>query len=135
MSVAPARLAPARALPRPTRAATPQRPRLRLVAPHRLPSTPLPTFALYALILLAAMLGALALNTSMASTTYTITQRSAELVEVQQRVESLSSQLESASAPGQLQARAEELGMVASPGVTYVRLADRTLVNAPADDQ
>ena len=125
MSVAPARTAP-RPAARPSAART-ERPRLRVVAAQRGDGARVPYFALLATILLAAMLGALALSTSMAASAYTIRDRSAELTALQQRAEALSTQVEAVSAPAAVMARAEALGMVLNEGVVYLRLEDRTI--------
>lgn len=125
MSAAPARLAP-----RPAARPAPARPRpqLRVVALQRSEAARVPYLVLLVGILLAALLGTLVLNTSMATTSYTIRDRTIELTNAQQRLEALSTQVDQASAPAQVMARAQDLGLVPSSGVTYIRLSDRTLI-------
>lgn len=126
MSLATARIAPA---PAPLRAPAPAfRPRLRLVT-HTAPRTRrVPFFALCAAILVAALLGALALNTSMASTAYTIRDRSLTLSQTQQQRQGLATELERVSSPTAVMERAAELGLVASEGLAYVELASSSII-------
>lgn len=121
MSAAPARIALPTTRPR-------TRPGLRIVRQTRTEATRAPFFALCATILVGALLGALGLNTSMAATSYTIRDRQRELATAQQSVESLAGQVEAASSPAQVMAHAAALGLVPSPGVTYIRLSDRTIL-------
>ncbi|MBN8882927.1 hypothetical protein EDD28_3277 [Salana multivorans] len=125
MSAAPARLAP-RPSPRP--APAPARPQLRVVALHRPEASRVPYIGLLVAILLVAMLGALSLQTSMAATSYAIRNRTVELTNAQQQLEALSTQVDQASAPAQVMAKAQELGLVPSDGVIYIRLSDGTLI-------
>lgn len=125
MSAAPARLAP-RPTPRP--APSRPRPQLRVVAFQRTEVARVPYLVLLVGILVAALLGTLVLNTSMATTSYAIRDRTIELTNAQQRLEALAMQVDEASAPAQVMAQAQALGLVPSPGVTYIRLADRTLI-------
>lgn len=125
MSAVPVRIAPR---PAPRKAAP--RPELRIVALRRAEGARVPYLALLVAILLAALLGTLVLNTSMATTSYAIRDRSIELTNAQQRLEALSTQVDQASAPAQVMSRAQALGLVPSPGVTYIRLADRALIGA-----
>lgn len=108
------------------------RPRLRLV---RAPSTRsrLPFLLLCVSILASAMLGALALNTSMAMTAYTISERQVELAELTQAEQQLSSQLEQLSSPGQLAEAATALGMVPAEQLSYIHLEDGTITGPAAD--
>lgn len=73
MSLAPMRATAPRVEPR--RESEPARPRLRIVGAAAPDAARAPYFALCVAILLGALLGALALNTSMAATAYTIRDR------------------------------------------------------------
>lgn len=128
MSAVTARLAPVRTGPRVDTA--PARPRLRIVAHTAPDGARVPYFALCAAILIAALLGALGLNTSMAATSYEIRDRTRELAQVQQHRETLATQVEEASSPAQVMQRAGRLGLVPSEGVIYIDLASGTLVGA-----
>lgn len=121
MSAAPARIALPATRPR-------TRPPLRIVRQTQAEATRVPFFALCATVLVTALLAALGLNTSMAATAYTIRDKQQELATAQQRVETLAGDIEVASSPQQVMQHAAELGLVPSPGVTYIRLSDRTLV-------
>lgn len=127
MSAVPAPLAAPRARSR--EQARPQTPpRLRVVAVSAPERARVSFLVLVTLILGSALLGALALNTSMATTSYTIQDRTAELAQAQQRKESLATQVEQAGSPAQVMAKASDLGLVPSTGVTYIDLATMTLV-------
>ncbi|GMA31729.1 hypothetical protein [Litorihabitans aurantiacus] len=134
MSAAPARITP---VARPGSAATGSAargargtalPRLRLVRQTRAEAARVPFFAVCAGVLLASLLAALGLNTSMAATSYAIRDKQAELATARQDVESLSGRVEAASSPAQVMAQAAELGLVPNPGLVYIRLSDGTLV-------
>lgn len=126
MSLAPLRTAAPRVEPR--RENPRARPRLRVVASAATDSARAPYFALCVTILVAALLGALALNTSMAATAYTIRDRTIELSNAAITEESLANQVEQAAAPAQVMERAARLGLVPSAGVIYVDLASGTLI-------
>lgn len=126
MSLAPARLAPARPTSAP--ASPTPRPRLRIVTHSDPEASRAPFFALCAAILIGALLGALALNTSMAATAYTIRDRTVELANAQRTEETLATQVEQAGAPAQVMARAESLGLVPSDGVVYLNLETGQLI-------
>ena len=124
MSAAPLRIAPLRSGTE--RAAT--RPRLRIVGHTAPEATRVPFITLCVVVMVGALLGALGLNTSMAATSYTIRDRQAELALSQQEMEAVAGQVANASSPTVVMTRAAELGLVASPGVTYSRVAGSTLV-------
>lgn len=126
MSLAPMRATAPRVEPR--RESEPARPRLRIVGAAAPDAARAPYFALCVAILLGALLGALALNTSMAATAYTIRDRTLELSSASIQAETLATQVEQAAAPSQVMARAAALGLVPSGGVIYVDLASGTLV-------
>lgn len=121
MSAAPARIALPVSRPRAV-------PRLRIVRQTQAEASRAPFFALCAGILVAALLGALGLNTSMAATSYSIRDKQRELATAQQDVEHLAGQIEIASSPAQVMQQAAALGLVPSPGVTYIRLSDGVLM-------
>ncbi|PWD50032.1 hypothetical protein C8046_04430 [Serinibacter arcticus] len=121
MSAAPLRVAPP--APRGRTA-----PRLRIVRQTQAEATRAPFFALCATVLVSSLLAALGLHTSMAATAYTIRDKQRELAVSQQSVESLAGQIETISSPAQVMSQAAALGLVPSPGVTYIRLSDGTLV-------
>lgn len=126
MSAAPARIA----LPATRRPATQARPRprLRIVRQTQAEATRVPFFALCATVLVAALLAALGLNTSMAATSYSIRDKQVELAAAQQSAQTLAGQVEQASSPAQVMAQAQALGLVPNPGLVYIRLSDGTLV-------
>lgn len=104
------------------------RPRLRIVAHSAPEGHRVPFFAVCAAILSAALLAALALNTSMAATSYTIRDRTIELSQATITAQTLATEVEAAGAPDAVIARARTLGLVPSEGVTYLDLASMSLV-------
>jgi len=109
------------------------RPRLRLVRAPAQARSRLPFLLLCVAILGGAMLGALALNTSMATTAYTISARQVELAELSQTEQLLATQLEQMSSPTQLAAAADDIGMVPAEGLSYVSLEDGTITGPAAE--
>ena len=79
------------------------------------------------------MLGALALNTSMAMTAYTITERQVELAQLTETEQQLAGDLEHMSSPAQLAAAATRIGMVPAEGLSYIHLEDGTITGPAAD--
>lgn len=128
MSAMPARAPQLRAPAR-----TSWRPRLKIVRAPAHARSRLPFLLLCVAILGGAMLGALALNTSMATTAYTITDRQVELAQLTQTEQQLDTQLEQMSSPIQLAAAADDLGMVPAEGLSYIRLADGRITGPAAD--
>lgn len=126
MSVAHARTAPRVPLRRETERRLP--PRLRIVAHSEPQARRAPFFGVCVTILLGALLAALALNTSMAATAYTIRDRTIEVSQAAIAEQTLATQVEAASAPAQVMARAQTLGLVPSDGVTYLNLESMALV-------
>lgn len=119
-------------LPRPRAAARPVwRPRLRIVRAPSPARSRLPFLLLCLVILGGALLGALALNTAMATTAYEIRDRQRELAELSQLEQQLSTEVNSLSAPIQLAASARRLGMEPAEGLSYITLADG-LISGPA---
>lgn len=129
MSAMPARAPQLRA----PAARTSWRPRLRLVRAPAQARSRLPFLLLCVAILGGAMLGALALNTSMATTAYTISARQVELAQLSQTEQQLNTQLEQMASPTQLAAAADKIGMVPAEGLSYITLANGTITGPAAD--
>lgn len=110
------------------------RPRLRIVRAPAPARSRLPFLLLCVAILGGAMLGALALNTSMATTAYLIGDRQLELAQLTQTEQEMQGQVEQMSSPAQLAAAADRLGMVPAQGLSYIHLEDGT-ITGPAADQ
>lgn len=104
------------------------RPRLSVVPSPRPSRSLVPFLALCALVLAAALLGALVLNTQMAATAYEIHDRQIELNRLDEAEASLRAQVEVAGSPATLQRTAEELGMVPAEGMRFIQLADGAIV-------
>ena len=132
MSAMPARAPRPRATPR-TSSPTSWRPRLRIVRAPAAARSRLPFLLLCVAILAGSMLGALALNTSMATTAYTIGERQVELAQLTQTEQQLGTQLEQMSSPVQLAAAADRIGMVPAAGLSYITLADGTITGPAAE--
>lgn len=109
------------------------RPRLRLVRAPAPARSRIPFLLLCVAILGGAMLAALALNTSMATTAYTIADRQAELAQLVETEQQLMTEYEQMSSPTQLAAAAAALGMVPAEGLSYIYLEDGT-ITGPATD-
>lgn len=126
---------PLRAPARPARpSAQPSwRPRLRIVRAPAQGRSRLPFLVLCTAILGGAMLGALALNTLMATTAYTISERQVELAQLTETEQMLSDQFVNTSSPTQLAAAATELGMVPAEGLSYIHLGDGTISGPAAE--
>ena len=124
---------PVRAAPRrvPTPAAAP-RPRLRVVRAPAHARTRVPFVVLCMAVLVASLLGALVLNTSMAQGEYERFALQTRLAQSAQAQQDMRSQLEQAAAPAQLAAAASALGMVLTTTGGYLRLADGAVLGNPA---
>lgn len=109
------------------------RPRLRLVRAPAQGRSRLPFLLLCVSILGGALLGALALNTSMAITAYTISDRQAELAQLTESEQVLSEDLVQISSPTQLAAAATRIGMVPAEGLSYIHLEDGTITGPAAE--
>lgn len=107
------------------------RPRLRVVAAPEQPRTRVPFVLLCIAVLVAAMLGALLLNTSMAQGEYERRALQARLVQSVQAQQQMLSDLERAGSPAELARAADELGMVPATG-GYLRLADGVVLGDPS---
>ncbi|ACQ80667.1 conserved hypothetical protein [Beutenbergia cavernae DSM 12333] len=107
-----------------------RRPQLRIVRAQAPARSRVPFLALCVSILVGSLLAALALNTSMAATAYTLRERQGELTALSQEEQRLASLVEETSAPSAVMASARALGMQPSDGVVHLRLADGTLIGA-----
>jgi len=123
---------PAHAIRRPHVSQAPAAPKLRVVRPPRKQRARVPFFALCLTILIGAMLGALVLNTSMASTAYQMHSTQLELARTQQSNEEQAAEVDRLSSPSRLAEKAESLGMVRGEGVTYIDLESGTLIGTAA---
>ena len=124
MSAATARQSPQRA---PRTAPAPLAPRLRLVRPPQQVRTRVPFVLTCMGILIAALLTALLLNTSMAQAAFETTDAQRRLAQLAQDNEDLGAQLDEKSSPEQLAAQARALGMVPASGTGWIRLSDGTV--------
>ena len=117
------------------------RPRLRVVSgASRATSSSLPFLALVIMVLAGALVASMLLNAKMADTAYRMKEKQVELNVAEDHVETLRTQVQEASAPDALAARAKELGMVpaAVPGVIDVengRLTEGAPAQAPKTGQ
>lgn len=109
------------------------RPRLRIVRAPAPARSRMPFLLLCLAILGGAMLGALALNTAMATTAYQVADRQMELAQLTQTEQALTSQVEGMNSPTQLAAAASRLGMVPAEGLSYINLETGT-ITGPASD-
>jgi hypothetical protein len=111
------------------------RPPLRIVrAPHPARSR-LPFLLLCLTILGGSLLGALALNTSMATGAYQLRDRQAELAALTESEQQLAGELDSLSSPAQLARTASRLGMEPAAGLSYITLADGTVTGPATEEQ
>ena len=133
MSVLPARPARQTAEARDARVRPARRPVLEVVAAPTPVRSLVPYVMLLVSILLAALAGALVLNTSMAQTSFTIQSRQVELQLLQQRAASLQAQVDTAGSPAALQAAATELGMVPAEEIGHLSLAERAVLGSDSD--
>ncbi|MFV0427494.1 MAG: hypothetical protein ACK5KU_10750 [Beutenbergiaceae bacterium] len=99
------------------------RPRLRIVRAPAAARSRLPFLLLCLTILGGALLGALALNTAIATTGYEISQRQRDLAELSQREQQLSTEVNALASPARLSLAATRLGMVPAEGLRYIDLA------------
>lgn len=106
-----------------------RRPVLEVVAAPTPVRSLVPYVMLLVSILLAAMVGALVLNTSMAQTSFDIQSRQVELQQLQQRAASLQAQVDTAGSPAALQTAATALGMVPADDIGHLSLAERTILS------
>ncbi len=119
---APAPAGPARGRPAP---------RLRVVRAPEHPRTRVPFVLLCIAILAGSLLGALVLNTTMASAAYDKHEMEIELAELARTEQALRTSLDAQASPPQLAASARALGMVQAPPSAYLRLADGAVLGTP----
>ena len=123
-----ARTAPAR----PARAPqNPPAPRLRLVRAPQQARTRMPFILACMAVLAGALLSALLLNTSMASTAYAKYDLSNTLGQLDQDAQDKQADLDAKASPAQLAAAAGALGMVPTNGTGWLRLSDGSVQGAP----
>lgn len=103
-------------------------PDLSVVKPPATQRVRVPFLAICLMILGGAMLGALVLNTSMASTAYVMHSTKLELARTQQYNDEQAEQVDRLSSPSRLAEKAESLGMVPQEGVTYIDLENGALI-------
>jgi hypothetical protein len=120
---------PAPGTPAPGRGRT--GPRLRVVRAPEHTRTRVPFVMLCIAILAGALLGALVLNTSMASAAYEKHEMEIELAQLARTEQSLRTSIDAHKAPQQLAASARELGLVLAPPSAYLRLADGAVLGTP----
>lgn len=121
--------------PAPRRSSGPRtlpRPFLRVIRPPGRQRARVPFFALCLAILVAAMLGALVLNTSMAANAYDIHTTKIDLARTVQNNQELHAEVEKLAAPSRLAERAAELGMVPGEGINYINLSAGTVIGPAA---
>ena len=133
MTALPQSYAPApRPAPQPTapgRART--GPRLRVERAPEHARTRVPFVLLCIAILAGALLGALVLNTTMASAAYDKHEMEIELAQLARTEQSLRTRLDAQASPPQLAASARALGLVQAPPSAYLRLADGAVLGSP----
>ena len=127
-SAARATAQPAR--PRPTPQGPPA-PRLRVVRAPEHGRTRVPFILACMAVLAGALLSALLLNTSMASTAYAKYDLSNELGKLDQDAQDRQADLDAKASPAQLAAAASALGMVPTNGTGWLRLSDGSVQGAP----
>lgn len=120
---------PAPGGPAPARSRT--GPRLRVVRAPEHARTRVPFVLLCIAILAGALLGALVLNTSMASAAYDKHAMEIELAQLARSEQSLRTSIDAHKAPQQLAASARGLGLVLAPPSAYLRLADGAVLGTP----
>lgn len=109
----------------------PSRPRLHVVRPPAHQWTRVPFVVLCMGVLVAAMLGTLLLNTSMAKGEYDRFELESTLARSAQSQQEITEELERRSSAPELAAMADALGMVPAAGAGYVRLADGVVLGDP----
>jgi cell division protein FtsB len=121
---------PTRPLVRPVSRERLQPPRLRVVAPA--PRRTAGGLALLSVGLLGiGLLVLLLLNISIGKGAYALTELQRQQRQLAQDRQALAEQVQAASAPQKLAARARRLGMVPAPNTVFVRLPDGTLEGKP----
>lgn len=108
-------------------------PALKVVQPPRPQRTRVPFLVLCLGILMGAMLGALVLNTVMASTAYDMHSTQLELARTQQANEERAAEVDRLAAPARVTQKARSLGMVPGEAVVYLDLATGEFIGADPD--
>lgn len=117
------RTAVAAPLPRPR-----TRPKLEVVRSPEPSRSVVPFMVCCALVLLAALVAALMLNTAMAVASYTIHSGKTELATLTEVGDQLSETAERLGSPSALQERASSLGMVPAEATVYISVATGTIL-------
>ncbi len=107
------------------------RPRLRLVRPPQASRSRVPFILGCMGLLVAALLCALVLNTSMARGAYEKADMDRQLARLAQDERDLTSQIDQESSPARLADSARALGMVPSGTTAWLRLSDGTVHGLP----
>lgn len=103
-------------------------PALKVLRPPRAQKARVPFFAICLLVLMGAMLGALVLNTTMASAAYEMHSTQIELGRTLQHNAEKAAEVDRLSSPSRLAEKATSLGMVPGEGVTYIDLESAALL-------
>lgn len=109
-------------------------PRLQIVRAPETQRAILPFMLLCGAILLAAMVGALLLNTAMAVSSYRIHEQEAQLAVLQEQEAELTRSLESLGSPSVLRDRAEALGMVPAGATVYLSIGSDGIIGQPTSE-
>lgn len=104
------------------------RPRLRIVRAPATGRSRVGFILLCVSILVGALLGALMLNTAMATTAYQIHDQQVHLARLSETEQSLAQEVERLSSPVLLQQQAEDLGMEPASGMRYIMLSDGAIL-------
>jgi hypothetical protein len=128
-----ARARPASSLPARPRSApqNPPAPRLKVVRAPEHARTRMPFILACMAVLAGALLSALLLNTSMASSAYAKYDLSNQLGQLNQDAQDKQADLDAKSSPAHLADAATQLGMVPTNGTGWLRLADGSVQGAP----
>lgn len=122
--------ASARPLPSPKPVRSTPAPQLHLVAAPQQSRARVPFVFVCISLWVAALIGALVLNTSMASSAYSILEMRRELAVLTQTNLDLSTELETLATPGQLVQAAELIGMAPAQGIGHLRLEDSSIIGS-----
>jgi len=106
-------------------------PRLRVVAAPEQARARVPFVLFCIAIVVAALLGVLVLNTSLARGSFEQSDLRSQLAKLSESEQTLNSQLEHAASPKQLADAALHLGMVPAPPEAFLRLSDGTVIGNP----
>jgi hypothetical protein len=115
--------------PEPTRVTSP---RLRIVRSPHADRSRTPFVLLCVGLVCAAMVAVLVLNIQMARDSFAATGVQRQVAQTAQDVQRIQSQLDAASSPSHLAARARSLGMVQQGAQGFLRLSDGKIVGTPA---